>query len=67
MICAFEGRSMLSVLRRLCGHVSTAPSVVSDQSMSRIRAPISPPPARNGKRELVFSEGMAIKKIMAYK
>src|SRR6476661_3645330 len=47
MICAFDGSSMLTVLRRLCGHDSGAPRVLRDQSISRIRAPISPPPARN--------------------
>ena len=38
---------MLTVLRRLCGHASGGPSGVFAQSISRIRAPISPPPARN--------------------
>jgi hypothetical protein len=56
MICALEGSSMLTVLRRLCGHVSTGPSLVCDQSISRIRVPISPPPARNVNGELVWSE-----------
>jgi hypothetical protein len=46
MIWAFDGSSMLSVLRRLCGQVSGVPSGVRGQSISRIRAPISPPPAR---------------------
>ncbi len=45
-ICAFDGSSMLTVLRRLWGHDSGGPSGVPDQSSSRIRAPISPPPAR---------------------
>src|ERR1051325_3458873 len=39
---------MLSVLRRLCGHVATGPSTVADQSIPRMREPISPPPWRNG-------------------
>jgi hypothetical protein len=38
---------MLMVLRRLWGHVRGAPRGVFDQSISRMRAPISPPPARN--------------------
>jgi hypothetical protein len=38
MIWAFDGSSMLSVLRRLCGQVSGVPSAVRDQSISRIRA-----------------------------
>src|SRR5678815_1566804 len=37
---------MLTALQRLCGHVSTGPSGVADQSCSRMRPPISPPPAR---------------------
>jgi hypothetical protein len=43
MICALEGSSMLTVLRRLCGQALGGPSAVADQSISRIRAPISPP------------------------
>jgi hypothetical protein len=38
---------MLTVLRRLWGHVPTGPSGVFDQSKARMRAPISPPPWRN--------------------
>src|SRR6476620_6920165 len=38
---------MLTVLRRLCGHRCGGPSAVRDQSISRMRPPISPPPARN--------------------
>src|SRR6185436_3862823 len=37
---------MLTALLRLCGHVSTVPSGVAGQSCSRMRPPISPPPAR---------------------
>jgi hypothetical protein len=38
---------MLTVLRRLCGHVSGTPNELLDQSISRMRVPISPPLARN--------------------
>src|SRR3954471_15874747 len=44
---------MLSAVRRLCGHPSTAPTAVRDQSIDRMRAPISPPPARGS----VLDEG----------
>src|SRR5580658_1923648 len=33
-------------VRRLCGQRDGAPSGVADQSCARMRAPISPPPAR---------------------
>jgi len=46
MICAFDGNSMLTALRRLCGQTVIGPTGVHDQSMARMRAPISPPPAR---------------------
>src|SRR5580765_2535502 len=51
MICALDGSNMLTVLRRLCGHVSAAPSGVFRHSRSRIRPPISPPPCRNVRLE----------------
>jgi hypothetical protein len=35
---------MLSAVRRLCGHPSTGPTAVRDQSIDRMSAPISPPP-----------------------
>src|SRR5580704_13024296 len=35
---------MRTTERRLCGHPSTGPSGVCDQSLRRIRSPISPPP-----------------------
>ncbi len=35
---------MLSAVRRLCGQAGTGPTAVEAQSISRIRAPISPPP-----------------------
>jgi hypothetical protein len=38
---------MLTAVFRLVGHVSGGPRGVADQSCSRIRAPIAPPPARN--------------------
>ena len=37
---------MRTAVFRLCGQRSTGPSDVRDQSIARIRAPISPPPAR---------------------
>jgi hypothetical protein len=46
MICAFDGSSMLNVLRRLCGQLSAGPRIVLDQSIARMRDPISPPPCR---------------------
>ena len=42
-----EARQMLTVVRKLCGHPVTGPSAVFDQSIARIKLPISPPPARN--------------------
>src|SRR4051812_49263373 len=36
---------MLSAVRRLCGQLATAPTAVADQSIERMSAPISPPPA----------------------
>ena len=42
-----EARQMLTVVRRLCGHPATGPSEVFDQSIARIKLPISPPPDRN--------------------
>ncbi len=41
-----EVRTSRTVTRRLCGHVSGEPSDVFDQSNPRVRAPISPPPAK---------------------
>src|SRR5688500_6488810 len=52
MIWAFDGSSMHKVLRRLCGQVEGVPSVVFDQSIARMREPISPPPARNERLEV---------------
>jgi hypothetical protein len=49
MICALDGSSMLTVLRKLCGHAAPGPSGDFDQSSARIRAPISPPPWRNAR------------------
>ena len=37
---------MRTQVRRLCGQASTGPSGVRDQSIARIRSPISPPPCR---------------------
>ena len=41
-----EPMQVLTAPRKLCGHDSTAPSGVVDQSSARMRSPISPPPAR---------------------
>ena len=38
---------MLTVVRKLCGHPVTGPSAVVDQSIARIKLPVSPPPAKN--------------------
>ena len=40
---------MLTVVRRLCGHPVAGPSGVFDQSIDRIKFPISPPPRRKAK------------------
>src|SRR5947209_5394432 len=40
-----EFRQVLTVVRRLWGQALTGPSGVRDQSIARIAAPISPPPA----------------------
>src|SRR5688572_17673094 len=40
---------MLTPVRRLCGHRSTGPNGVVDQSNARISAPMSPPPARQSR------------------
>ena len=42
---------------RLCGQVCKGPKGVADQSNSRIRPPISPPPARNSGITEVLSKG----------
>ena len=55
-----RGSSMLRVLRRLCGQLSTGPSDVFAQSRSRIRAPISPPPWRNVRLDQLVEELCAI-------
>ena len=41
---------MLMVVRRLCGQPATGPSEVVDQSIDRIKRPISPPPFQKGRR-----------------
>jgi hypothetical protein len=40
-----EARQTLKTVLKLCGHREGGPTGVSDQSMARISAPISPPPA----------------------
>src|SRR4051794_33056289 len=45
---------MLTVLRKLCGQSSTEPSDVFDQSKSRMRAAISPPPWRNAELDCLL-------------
>src|SRR5262249_49571446 len=49
-IWAFDGSSILTELRKLCGHDSIGPSGVRDQSISRINLPISPPPVSQSAR-----------------
>jgi hypothetical protein len=39
-----EFRQMLTAIRKLAGHAARAPSAVADQSIARIRFPISPQP-----------------------
>src|SRR6187431_2990424 len=41
-----EFKQVLTVVRSDCGQSETGPSAVCDQSIDRINAPISPPPAR---------------------
>src|SRR5262249_47387417 len=50
IIWAFDGSSILTELRKLCGHDSIGPSGVRDQSISRINFPISPPPVSQSAR-----------------
>src|SRR5262245_66690547 len=49
-----KGWREVSIIRtavfKLCGHDSTGPSGVSDQSISRINLPISPPPVSQSAR-----------------
>src|SRR5580658_941731 len=40
-----EVRQMPSAVRKLCGHSEEGPSRVVRQSMERVSAPVSPPPA----------------------
>src|SRR4051794_41967314 len=48
-----ELRQMLTAVRRAGGHRSAGPIGVLDQSSERIRAPISPPPARKPGASLI--------------
>src|SRR5262249_32347391 len=50
---------MRTQARRECGHRSTGPSTVVDQSTARIRAPISPPPANTDSINGVLLGSMA--------
>src|SRR5665213_1130352 len=54
-----EFKQMLAEVFRLCGHVSTGPRGVFDQSRARINAPISPPPA-NSSSAILVKDGMAM-------
>jgi len=45
---------MLMAVVRLVGHVATGPIGVADQSIARIRAPMSPPPARTASTSRSF-------------
>src|SRR5262245_7842676 len=65
MIWAFEGSSILTELRKLCGHDSIAPSGVRDQSISRINLPISPPPvSQSARAAIVFSPPQSIDNLL---
>src|SRR5215813_2560261 len=55
IIWAFDGSSILTELRKLCGHDSIGPSGVRDQSISRINFPISPPPVSQSACEAVIA------------
>jgi hypothetical protein len=51
---------MLTAVRKLCGHCSTGPNGVVDQSNARIIAPMLPPPARQSRAvELIEEEGVS--------
>ena len=50
---------MRTQARSDCGHCSTGPSTVVDQSTARIRAPISPPPANTDSINCVLLRSMA--------
>jgi hypothetical protein len=54
-----DSSMMLTAVRRLCGHVSTDPRGVADQSKARIDAPIVPPPDKQS-RALLSAEGSPI-------
>src|SRR5262252_829061 len=62
IIWAFDGSSILTELRKLCGHDSIGPSGVRDQSISRINLPISPPPVSQSARAaaIAFSPPQSI-------
>src|SRR5215510_3382263 len=66
IIWAFEGSSILTELRKLCGHDSIGPSVVRDQSISRINLPISPPPVSQSARAgaIAFSPSQFIDNLL---
>src|SRR6478752_992824 len=52
-----EVRMMRTQVRRLLGQVCGGPSGDRDQSMARMRCPISPPPERNAKTSVAGSKG----------
>src|SRR4051794_40538953 len=55
----FEPRTMLAAVLRLWGQPSGAPREVADQSYARMRAPMAPPPARNGASDVVGLSSIA--------
>src|ERR1700748_3453105 len=50
-----EVSKMRITVRRLCGQVCTGPSAVRDHSVARMRAPVSPPPAKISPRSRTSS------------
>src|SRR5215475_246594 len=59
IIWAFDGSSILTELRKLCGHDAIGPSGVRDQSISRINLPISPPPVSQLARAAAIAFSLA--------
>src|SRR5262247_1886024 len=66
IIWAFDGSSILTELRKLCGHDSIGPRGVRDQSISRIKLPISPPPVSQSARAgaIAFSPPQSIDNLL---
>ena len=56
---------MRTAVLRLCGHRSTGPSGVFDQSFERIRSPISPPPERKAKSDVIPLEPSFLEPVLS--